>query len=99
MWGVGGKDWGSNLQNGASHTYILRLGQGRNYILHKKIKINELKFKGLRLLSFWETNIHNGKTSFTEGHLFLKSSLQNDDLYFYFLLGASEGLHLKKDES
>ena len=26
LWGVGGKGWGSNLQEGASHTYTLRLG-------------------------------------------------------------------------
>ena len=26
LWGVGGKRWGSSLQEGASHTYTLRLG-------------------------------------------------------------------------
>ena len=30
----GGKGWGSSLQEGASHTYILRLSQSRNSILY-----------------------------------------------------------------
>ena len=38
LWGVGVKGWGSSLQEGASHTYILRLGYSRNSILYKKIK-------------------------------------------------------------
>ena len=38
LWGVRGKGRGSNLQEGASHTYILRLGESRNSILYKKKK-------------------------------------------------------------
>ena len=33
-----GKDWGSSLQEGAPHTYTLRLGYSRNSILYIKKK-------------------------------------------------------------
>ena len=36
LWGVGDKDQSSSFQEGASHTYTLRLGQDRNSILYQK---------------------------------------------------------------
>ena len=46
--GVGGKGWGSNLQEEASHTYTLRLGQSRISILYIKYKIKKKKKIALR---------------------------------------------------
>ena len=34
--GVGGKGWGSSLQEGVSHTYTLKLNQSRISIMYKK---------------------------------------------------------------
>ena len=61
LWSVGSKGYGSSLQEGALHTYTLRLGQSKISLLYKKKKKHYLTFleKLLSyLLSYWLTNLH-----------------------------------------
>ena len=48
--GAGGKGRDLSLQEGASHTYILRLGYNRNSILYIYIYIIKIKIKKLKLI-------------------------------------------------
>ena len=50
-------------------------------------------------LSFGKTNINNNKTSFSKCHLFLNSSLQNDDFYLCFTRSFGGFASLKKSIS
>ena len=66
--GAGGKGRDLSLQEGASHTYILRLGYNRNSILYiyiyiynknknKKTKIDSNFHNFLRILVFFHKNL------------------------------------------
>ena len=44
LWGVGGKGWGSTLQERVWHTYTLRLCYNKIYILLKKKKKKSLHY-------------------------------------------------------